>query len=416
LSAFHLFAALVSFAALAAYANHRLARLPASIALMLSALAFSLAALALERGGLFRADDLQRLVSSIDFGDLVLHGLLAFLLFAGALHVDLARLRNEAWTVGLLATLGVAISAAVMGLAFWGVARALGLDLPLAFALLFGVLIAPTDPIAVLAILRQAGAPPALEMQITGESLFNDGVAVVLFISLLGFATAGGAPAATDVLLFFVREVGGALLLGGAVGFVAYRLLHGIDEYPVELLITLAAAMGGYSAAEALEVSAPITVVVAGLLIGNPGRAHAMSERTRQHVDSFWELVDYVVNAVLFVLLGLEVVLLAGDLASGASAWLIAAAVPLSVAARFAGVALPIGFLRMRRSFGRGTVAMLTWGGLKGGISLALALSLPEFAGRELVLGATYAVVVFSLLAQGLTVGRLARAVCRANA
>jgi len=416
LSAFHLFAALVSFAALAAYANHRLLRLPASIALMLSALAFSLGALALRHTGLFAVDDLRRLVSSIDFGQLVLHGLLAFLLFAGALHVDLARLRSEAWTVGLLATVGVAISAGLMGLAFWTVARLLGIELPLAFAFLFGVLIAPTDPIAVLAILRQAGAPPALEMQITGESLFNDGVAVVLFISLLGFATAGGAPSAGAIGLFFLREVGGALVLGGALGFLAYRLLHGIDEYPVEVLLTLAAAMGGYSAAEVLGVSAPITVVVAGLLIGNPGRAHAMSERTRGHVDSFWELVDYVVNAVLFVLLGLEVVLLVGDLASSASAWLIGAAVPLAVAARFAGVALPIALLGTRRAFGRGTIAMLTWGGLKGGISLALALSLPQFPGRDLVLGATYAIVVFSMLAQGLSVGRLARAVCRASA
>ena len=216
--ALHLFAALVSFAALAAYANYRSLRLPGSIALMLSALAFSLAALALQYAGFFAVEDLRRLVSSIAFGELVLHGLLAFLLFAGALHVDLHRLRNEAWTVGLLATVGVAISASVMGLAFWGVARAIGLELPLAFALLFGVLTAPTDPIAVLAILRQAGAPPALEMQITGESLFNDGVAVVLFISLLGFATAGGAPSASEVLnTSFAREVGGALVLGGAV-------------------------------------------------------------------------------------------------------------------------------------------------------------------------------------------------------
>lgn len=410
MSLFHLFSALVSFAALAAYLNYRLLRLPTSIALMLCALLPAAIAMALRALGALDAEGARSLVASARFADLVLHGLLAFLLFAGALHVEFEGLRREGWAVGALATLGVAISAAAMGGLFWLAARALGLELPFGYALVFGAVIAPTDPIAVLSILRRAGAPRGLEMQITGESLFNDGVAVVLFLSLLSFA--GGAEvSAAGVALFFVREVAGALLLGAAIGYLAFRLLHRVDDYPVEVLITLGAAMGGYSAAELLGVSAPITVVVAGLLIGNPGRAHAMSETTRGHVDSFWELIDYVVNALLFVLLGLEILVLEPGLAQGASGWLLAAAVPLALLARLAGVALPLALLRRHDRDALGGVALLTWGGLKGGISVALALALPDFPGRELVLGATYAVVVFSILVQGLTLGRLARRV-----
>ena len=407
MSAFQIFGALVTLAALAAYLNHRILRLPTSIGLMLCALALSAVLLALREAGLIRVDDARALVESLDFGQLVLHGLLAFLLFAGALHVDLAQLRSQAWAVGLLATLGVAVSAAVTGALFWLAARALGLELAFMHALLFGALISPTDPIAVLAILRRAGVTQELEMQISGESLFNDGVAVVLFVTLAHLAF-GGESSISGTAFFLAQEVAGGLLAGAAVGLCADRLLQGVDDYSVEVLLTLAAAMGGYGGAELLGVSAPITVVVAGLLIGSHSRQHAMSEKTREHLDTFWELVDYVLNALLFVVLGLELLALESALTPGAALALAAAAVPLALAARLAGVSVALGVLRPAQAFRRGSVAMLTWGGLKGGISLALALSLPQFPGREILLAATYAVVVFSVTAQGLTLGRLA--------
>lgn len=380
---------------------------------MLSGLAFAVGALALRSAGVLDIDLVRRMLSSIDFGDLVLHGLLAFLLFAGALHVDLNGLRSQGWAVALLATLGVAISTASMGVLFWLAVTAIGSGLAPMHALLFGALIAPTDPIAVLGVLRKAGVPRAIEIQITGESLFNDGVAVVIFLTLLNFTFGSSEPSAADVALFLAREGFGALLVGATAGYLAYRLLAGVDEYPVEVLITLGTAMGTYSVAEMASVSAPISVVVAGLVIGNPGRARAMSDTTRGHVDSFWELLDYVINALLFVLLGLEVLLLESDFAPGGAGWMIAAAVPLALIARFVGVWVPIKLLLPKHSFGPGTLTILTWGGLKGGISLALALSLPDFAGRDLILNATYSVVVFSMAVQGLTLHRVATQLVR---
>ncbi|HEX5477633.1 MAG TPA: sodium:proton antiporter [Burkholderiales bacterium] len=413
MSLFHVLAALVTLSALAGYLNYRLLRLPTSIGLMLVALVLSGALLALREAGLFHAAEAKALLTSIDFGSLVLHGMLGFLLFAGALHVDLGRLKSEAWPVGLLATLGVAVSTAVSGLLFRIAAQALGIDISLVHALLFGAVVAPTDPIAVLGILRKAGVPKDLELQITGESLFNDGVAVVVFLTLLQFAAQGPNPSAGGAALFLLQQVAGGLALGVAAGFCAYRLLHGVDEYPVEVLITLAAAMGAYSAAEAIGVSAPISVVAAGLVIGNQGRAHAMSPRTRERVDAFWELVDYVLNALLFVLLGLQLLALEAAFSAGVQAILIVASVPLALLSRLAGVSLPLALLRPVRRFRSGSLSMLTWGGLKGGVSLALALSLPAFPGRHIVLAATYAVVVFSVLAQGLTLGRLAARIAK---
>lgn len=407
LSTFHLFAAVISLAALAGYVNYRLLRLPTAIGMTLTVLAFSAALLGLRALGVLDVEAAVRVVKSLQFGDIVLHGMLAFLLFAGALHVDLAKLRGEGVTVGLLATLGVIIATAVTGVLVWLAAGALGLDIPLLAALVFGAVVAPTDPIAVLGILRQAGVPQHLALQITGESLFNDGVAVVVFIALAD-AAFGAPPSAAHVAGFFALEVLGALALGAALGYAANRLLAQVDDYPVEILMSLALAAGGYSLAEVLHVSAPITVVVAGLLVGTHGRAFSMSERTRRRLDEFWELVDYVLNATLFVLIGLEVLALPIEALRGATPWLLAAGVAIVLLARLVGVAAPIGMLRATRRFAPGTIRMLTWGGLKGGISIALALSLPEFAQRDLLLAATYAVVVFSVLVQGLTLKPLA--------
>jgi CPA1 family monovalent cation:H+ antiporter len=292
-----------------------------------------------------------------------------------------------------------------VGLGSYVVLGALGFDVQLVHCLLLGALISPTDPIAVLGILKAAKAPKSLEVTITGESLFNDGVGVVFFLAILAVA-AGGEVSAPDIARLFVQEAIGGVVFGLAVGYVGFRLLRSIDQYSVEILITLAMVFGGYVAAEALHVSAPIAAVAAGLLIGNHGRALAMSETTRDHVDTFWELIDEVLNAVLFLLIGLEVVHLRLS-----SELLLASVImiPLVLAARCLSVAAPLAALPGFRRRAPGAIVLLTWGGLRGGISVALALSLPDGPARNIILVVTYVVVVFSILIQGTTLGRIAR-------
>jgi CPA1 family monovalent cation:H+ antiporter len=282
----------------------------------------------------------------------------------------------------------------------------LGLNIPLIDCLLFGSLISPTDPIAVMGILKSAGAPKSLETKIAGESLFNDGVAVVVFLVLLRIAAGGEEVSAAGVLELFLHEAVGGLIFGLVAGWLALKMLCRVDNYQVEVLITLALAGGGYALAEHLHLSAPIAIVIAGLLIGNTGREQAMSDKTIEHLDTFWELVDEILNAVLFVIIGLEVMVvsLAGD-------YLIAGllAIPLVLIARVISVGLPIGIMRRFRSFSPGVVTILTWGGLRGGISVAMALSLPEGEPRDILVTVTYVIVVFSILVQGLTLGPVVR-------
>ena len=307
--------------------------------------------------------------------------------------------------ITILASVGVLSSTFIIGGLSWWLLGLLGTPIPFLYCMLFGALISPTDPIAVLGILKTANVSKSLETKIAGESLFNDGVGVVVFLVLLGIATSGEVSASGVALLFAEEAIGGALF-GLAIGWLAYRMLASVDNYQVEILITLALVMGGYTLAGALHLSGPIAIVVAGLLIGNHGRMFAMSNRTREHLDAFWELLDEILNAVLFVLIGLEVLALEFQ-----SAWLIAgvALIPSVLFARFVSVGLPLSVMRRRRSFSRHAVKILTWGGLRGGISVALALSLPAGAERDLILAVTYVVVVFSILVQGLTVGRLIR-------
>jgi len=407
MTAFQITSCLLVIAALASYINYRFLRLPASIGLMVTALLFSLGMLLLGRAGILDLEHAVRLVQSVDFGQILLHGMLAFLLFAGALHVNLDALRSERIPIALLATLGVLISTAATGILFWGAAAFLGFELPLIYAMLFGALISPTDPIAVLGIMKRVGAPKSMEIKITGESLFNDGIGVVVFLTILEVAMSGEPPNAGGIAVFLFKEAVGGAIAGLAMGWVTFRLLRSVDDYPVEVLLTLALAAGGYSLADAIHVSAPIAIVVAGLVIGNHGRAFAMSNKTREHVDTFWELIDDTLNAVLFVLIGLEVLALHLDEIDAETVVLAAAAVAAVLAARLVGVAVPIGLMRFRQTFTKGTIAILTWGGLRGGISIALALSLPPSPEREIILNATYAVVVFSVLVQGLTLGPL---------
>ncbi len=399
----HTLTILICLAALFSYVNHRLLKLPMTIGLMAVALAFSLILLVLGKLGLGIEAEAQRFMMGIDFNEALMHGMLGFLLFAGALHVKLDELLDLKWVVGTLAVAGTILSSVVIGLLGYVLFDWVGLPLPFLYCLLFGALISPTDPIAVMGVLRQARLPKALEMKIVGESLFNDGVGVVLFLVVLNLLPKDTVHV-TDVLVLFAEEALGGAALGVALGYLAYRMLRSVDNYQVEILITLALVMGSFGLADLLHTSGPIAVVVAGLLIGNYGRQWAMSETTREHLDNFWELLDELLNAVLFVLIGLEVLVL-----SFKQPYLLAGlvAIPLVLMARWLSVVLQIRLFSLVREFTARTVTILTWGGLRGGISVALALSLPPSSSRDALVTITYAVVVFSILVQGLTINRV---------
>ena len=398
--------------------NYLFLKLPSAIGILVVAFIASLAILGLDAlvPSLTIAEEVRSVVLGVDFSDALLEGMLGLLLFAGALHVKVSDLRAEALPVLLMATLGVALSTVIVGTGFSWVT-----GMPLLVALVFGALISPTDPVAVLGVLREANLQKSLETKIAGESLFNDGVGYVVYLILVGLAFpavgghgaeaeahgAGGLAAAAQ--LFFQEAVGGAVL-GLVLGWLTFRVMRRIDDYPLEVLITLGLAFGGYELAVALHVSAPIMAVTAGLLIGDIGAKHGMSEQTREYVDAFWKLVDEILNAVLFVMIGFEVFAVAfttDTLTAGALA------VGLALIARLAAVALPVLMLKPFRSFSQGTIAIMTWGGLKGGISVALALSLPDSEWKPVILAATYVVVLFSIIVQGLTVARLAARVGR---
>ena len=406
MSLFDIIATVVTLTALFSYINFRFIRLPTTIGVMFISLVGSLLLLCLAKLGVGLQLEIQTeaWLKRIDFGDTLMHGMLSFLLFAGALFVNLDELARQKWVIASLATVGVLLSVFMVGGATFLVFGWLGLEVPFIYCLLFGALISPTDPVAVLGLLRRAGVPKTLESKITGESLFNDGVGVVVFVVLLDVARSGMVPDAFEIALLFAEEAVGGILFGVAVGYVGYRLLKDVDNYQVEVLITLALVTGGYAGADALHLSGPIAIVVAGLLIGNHGRMFAMSESTRQHLDTFWELVDEVLNAVLFVLIGLEVLLVTFN-----GAYLLAGGivVPIVLTARLVSVGLPVGLFRLGREVSPNAVWIMTWGGLRGGISVALALSLPVGVERDLLLTVTYAVVAFSILVQGLTVERL---------
>jgi len=322
------------------------------------------------------------------------------------MHVDLSELKQYRWPVISLAVLGTLLSTLVVGYGMWLALPWLGMQVPLIYCLLFGALISPTDPIAVMGILKSAGAPKELELVIAGESLFNDGVAVVIFSLLLGMLTSGVTPTLGQGLELLLQEAGGGLVLGFALGYVTFRLLKSVDNYKVEVLLTLAAVTGGYALASELHVSGPLAMVVAGLMIGNHGRALAMSDTTRRYLDMFWELLDEILNAVLFVLIGMEVLLVVFSVSELVAS---ALAVIVTLMARLLTVGLPVRLLRGAFKLPRGSWKVLTWGGLRGGISVALALTLPSGAERDTVVALTYCVVVFSILVQGLSIRHVTR-------
>ena len=410
-SAFDLIAILFVLTAAFGWINHVLIRLPHTIGLLVMGLVASLALIGIELAlpQVTLSASMAELLRCIDFQSAVLNGMLAFLLFAGALHVDLSLLRRRAWAVGLMATLGIMISTSVVAVGLWWVSGLLGSQLPFAWALVFGALISPTDPVAVLSTLKSVRVPATLEADMAGESLFNDGVGVVVFTVVVAVAAGAGGGEAVDPVhvarLFFLEALGGAVL-GLATGYLAYRATRAIDDYPIETLISLALVTGTYALAAKLHTSGPIAVVVAGILIGNRGPLDAMSDETQRYLFSFWTLVDEILNSVLFLLIGLEVLVLRFE---AASFWLAAACVPLVLLARFLAVSVPVVALRSRQDFVRGTIPVLTWGGLRGGISVALALSLPEVPEKPILLAATYAVVVFTIVVQGLSLRALVR-------
>lgn len=394
--------------ALLAYLNHRFVGLPITIGVMVAALLLSLAIVGLDAVGVGHAlrQYEESLLRSIDFSNVLMQGMLSLLLFAGALHVDLSELRAYRWQVGALAVLSTLLSTLAVGYGTWLALPWVGLELPLIHCLLFGALISPTDPIAVMGILKTAGAPKNLELVIAGESLFNDGVGVVIFSLLLGMLASGATPTVDQGLHLLLREAGGGLLFGMVLGMITFWLLRSVDSYEVEVMLTLAAVTGGYALANRMHVSGPLAMVVVGLIVGNGGRRLAMSDTTRHYVDLFWELIDEILNAVLFVLIGMEVLLVTFT----ANIFMAAAvAMAVTLLARALTVGLPVSVLPGVFKLPRGSGWVLTWGGLRGGISVALALSIPAGAERNIVLALTYCIVVFSILGQGLTVGRVVR-------
>jgi len=388
--------------------NYLVLKLPSAIGILIVALLASVIMMGLDLivPSLGIADTIRAQVVGIEFSDALLEGMLGLLLFAGALHVKTSDLKREWPTVTLMATMGIAISTAVVG---YGFAYVTGM--PLLVALVFGALISPTDPVAVMGVLRETNLPKSLETKIAGESLFNDGVGYVVYLILVGAAFTGAAHGDSDTSVasataLFAQEAIGGAALGLVLGFLTFRVMRHIDDYSLEVLLTLGLAFGGYELAVALHVSAPIMAVCAGLLIGDVGTRLGMSEETRKYVEAFWKLIDEILNAVLFLMIGVEVFAIVFDTAN-VMAGLVA--IVLGLFARFLAVAVPITLLRPFRDYSTGVIRIMTWGGLKGGISVALALSLPDGEWKPVILTATYMVVVFSIIVQGLTVARLAR-------
>ena len=410
ISLFDLAALLLTLSALFGWLNHRVVRLPHTIGLLVMGLTASLLLVLLDLifPGQHLYDQVKQLLLQIDFTQVMMNGMLAFLLFAGAIHLDVSALRDRAWPVAFLALVGTTISTAIVGVAFFGAAQGLGHALPLAWALVFGALISPTDPVAVLATLKNVNVPQALEVEMQGEALLNDGVGVVLFTALLAFATASGADGNAAIGLFesVFRDALGGLALGALTGYGAYRAMRAIDDFPVEVLITLALVTGTYALAQKIGTSGPLAVVAAGLLIGERAPRYAMSERTRTYVSALWTLIDEVLNSVLFLLIGLEVLVLRFEPSALGLAF---AAVPIVLVARLISVSAPLIAFRWSDRLSARNVPFLTWAGLRGGISVALALALPDDPSKSAILAATYAVVLFTIVVQGSTLGIVAR-------
>ena len=414
-SVFNLVALLVTLAALFGYMNHRWLRLPHTIGLVVIAVAVSMVIMALDAvfPPLGVEGVVHRVLTNIDFEETLMKGFLSFLLFSGALHVDLDALIRRRWVIATLATVGIVLSTFVVTICMFYGFRLVGFEVPLTYCLVFGALISPTDPVAVMGILKHVNVSQSLEAKIAGESLFNDGVGVVLYTVVVAFAFGvgdqGEMTLARGFELFAVEVIGG-VGFGLLVGYLVYQAMKTIDDYKLEVLMTLSLVMATYALAVQMHVSGPLAVVVAGLFIGNHGKRFAMNFETRDHIEKFWLLVDEILNSILFLAIGFEVlaVHITGQMFGAAIL-----AVPVVLLARWVGVAGPITLLGLRQEFSRGAISVLTWGGLRGGISIALALALPPSSIKSLLLATTYGVVLFSIIVQGLTIERVVRHVTR---
>lgn len=400
------FSILIVLSALFAYINYRFIKLPSTIGLMLIAIVTSLVLLAIATLFPVVMKDTTELLHNFDFSELLLGSMLSFILFAGAIHVKAQALKKEWFSIFVYVSLGLLLSTFIIGTALYLILPVFQLKVPFIQCLLFGILISPTDPIAVMAILKKAGIRKSIETKITGEALFNDGIAVVIFLTILKIADHSGSLEWWGVGLIFLRESVGGLALGVAVGYGCYLLMKSIDNYKVEVLLTVAVVMGSYTLASKLELSGPLAMVAAGIIVGNKGRFQAMSDNTWNYVSSFWELVDEILNAILFVLIGLELLVIpfkGNYLLIGLISILIV------VMSRYASIWVPGQLTRLQGRYSQSGILLLTWGGLRGGISIALALSLHKGLHTNLWIVITYMVVIFSILFQGLTIERLAK-------
>ncbi|PAW93730.1 sodium:proton antiporter [Mucilaginibacter sp. MD40] len=397
----------IVLAAAFAYINHRVIKWPPTIGIMALSLISSIALVFLGNSRWLLSAKAVQLANSVDFQDVLMNFMLSFLLFAGAIHIDAGKLKRERWPVLLLATIGILISTFVVGGMTWGLFNLFNTPVPFIYCLLFGSLISPTDPIAVMGILKQAKIPSSLEVKIAGESLFNDGVAVVIFISIAQIArSTSGDFNAIDIGRLFLQEAVGGLVFGALLGYIGFLALRSIDDYKVEVLITLAIVMGGYTLASHLHISGPLAMVIAGIITGNKSKEMGMSDQTRDYLGKFWHLVDEILNAVLFLFIGLEMLIIKIH----PTVMVIGAISIVTVLlARWISVIIPVSLLKFKIKFENNAVAILTWGGLRGGISVALALSLSSNMYRDEFVLITYIIVVFSILVQGLTIGKLAK-------
>lgn len=405
---FLIIAVLVFLSAFFGYINVRFLKLPNTIGLMVITIAFTLGVFALSYFDSTLLDAERYIITQIDFKTVLLDIMLSFLLFAGALHTNFEQLKVQRWPILVFSTLGVLVSTFLVGTAMFYLLPILGFDISYIYCLLFGALISPTDPIAVLGILKKAAVPKKLETKIVGESLFNDGVGVVVFLTIFQFASSGNEQVtAFDVVELFGVEVIGGIIFGGLIGWITYRLMKSIDDYDIEVIITLATVMVGTVVAQKFHLSAPLAMVTAGLVVGNDTlRGSSMSEVTEAYVDKFWELIDILLNTLLFVLIGMEMLVLSFEFNYFLAGMI---SIPVVLVCRFLSLLLPINFFKKKLDFVPNTNIIMTWGGLRGGISIALALGLTQEMHRDLFLVITYVVVVFSIIAQGLTVGKLVK-------
>lgn len=406
MDAYFIATVLIFLSAIFGFINVRFLKMPNTIGLMIITIVFTLGVLLLSYFDPTLLNLEKSIISKIDFKTVLLDEMLSFLLFAGALHTNFEQLKVQRWPILLFSTLGVLTSTFLVGGVVFGLLQLFGFSVDFIYCLLFGALISPTDPIAVLGILKQVGVPKKLETKIVGESLFNDGVGVVVFLTIFQIAQSGIDEETTfNVFKLFGQEVIGGVALGGILGYICYKLMKSIDDYDIEVIITLAAVMGGTVIAHKLHLSAPLAMVTAGLIMGNDTvRASSMSEITERYVDKFWELLDILLNAILFVLIGMEMLILVFD---GKYILVGIITIPIVLLCRYISLFLPITIFKKKLNFVPGTNLIMTWGGLRGGISIALALGLSTEMHRDLFLVITYIVVVFSIIAQGLTVGKL---------